>query len=333
VIGRNGSGKSTLLRLLAGTASPSSGSILVHARTGCLLDLGVGFHPLETGAQNAETSLVLLAGMSRREARRALPEVEAFADVGAFFARPLRTYSAGMQLRLAFAVAALMSPEVLITDEVIAVGDAVFQRKCERWFDAFRARGGSLILCAHDLSQVTRLCERALWLDHGAPRELGPSHDVARHYRESLGDEQAAGSGHAIGEPSGMPFEVVGLHLADERGREVRAIRPGATVVVTADVHSPAAVAQVCIGVLKDDLTPVYGVASDMEEAHAEALGGDRYRYRLRFTDLPLTPGPHRLRAHAMDETGTRLYDTVEIRFTVEGQEEPGLVRIAGGWR
>jgi lipopolysaccharide transport system ATP-binding protein len=334
VIGRNGSGKSTLLRLLAGTARPTAGVVEVRSRLGCLLDLGVGFHPLETGRENAETSLVLIAGMTRREARRAVREVEAFAEIGSFFERPLRTYSAGMQLRLAFAVAARLSPEVLITDEVIAVGDASFQRKCERWFDAFLGRGGSLVLCAHDLSQVNRLCDRALWLDHGRPRELGPSRDVTRHYRESLGEEQSpAGADHEIGEASGMPCEVVDLHVYDEDGREIRSVRHGGSMVVVADVHSPAAVAQVCIGVLRDDLTPIYGVSSDMEDARPERLGPDRYRYRLHFTDLPLTAGAHRVRAHAMDETGTRLYDTVEIKLVVEGEEEPGLVRIAGDWR
>lgn len=334
VIGRNGSGKSTLLRLLAGTARPSAGVVDVHARLGCLLDLGVGFHPLETGRQNAETSLVLIAGMTRREARRAVREVEDFAEIGRFFERPLRTYSAGMQLRLAFAVAARLSPEVLITDEVIAVGDAAFQRKCERWFDAFLARGGSLVLCAHDLSQVSRLCERTLWLDQGRPRELGPSREVARHYRESLGaDESGAGADHDIGAVSGMPCEVVDLHLYDGQGREIRSVPQGGAMVVVADVHSPGAVAQVCIGVLRDDLTPIYGVSSDMEDARPERVGPDRYRYRLHFTDLPLTGGAHRVRAHAMDETGTRLFDTVEIKFVVEGEEEPGLVRWRGDWR
>src|SRR5262249_43006365 len=162
-------------RLLAGTARPTSGTVDIRARMACLLDLGIGFHPMETGRQNAETSLRLLAGMSRREASMALREVEDFAEIGTFFERPLRTYSAGMQLRLAFAVASLLRPELLITDEVIVVGDAAFQRKCERWFDAFLSRGGSLVLCAHDLSQVTRLCESALWMEHGRMRELGQS--------------------------------------------------------------------------------------------------------------------------------------------------------------
>jgi lipopolysaccharide transport system ATP-binding protein len=334
VIGRNGAGKSTLLRLLAGTARPTVGSVEIAARMACLLDLGIGFHPMETGRQNAETSLRLIAGMSGRDARRALREVEDFAEIGAFFERPLRTYSAGMQLRLAFAVASRLSPELLITDEVIVVGDASFQRKCERWFDSFIARDGSLVLCTHDLSQVTRLCEHTLWLDGGRVRELGPSRDVARHYRESLADEaEPAGVEHAVGQGTSLPCELVDLHLTDPHGTEIRSVRPGDTIVISADIRAPAAVPEIHIGLTRADLTPIYGVSSDMDGAVPERVGPDVYRFRLTFPELPLTPGPHRLRAHAMDETGTRLYDTVEIEFVVEGEEEPGLVRLAGAWR
>lgn len=336
VIGRNGSGKSTLLRLLAGTARPSAGQVERGARLGCLLDLGVGFHPLETGRENAETSLVLLAGMTRREARRALVEVEAFAGIGGFFDRPLRTYSSGMQLRLAFATAVQMDPELLVTDEVIAVGDAAFQRRCERWLDGFLARGGSLILCSHDLDQVGRLCERALWLDRGRPRALGPSRETIRAYRESLGEDAGgAGATHDVGARAGLPFEVVDLHLRDAHGTERREVASGETIVVTADVQAPAAEPQLFVGITRGDLTPIYGVSSDMDGARPEPLGDDRYRFELAFPDLPLTPGPHRLRAHAMDETGTRLYDTVEIHFRVAGEERTGegLVRLAGEWQ
>ena len=333
VIGRNGAGKSTLLRLLAGTARPTSGTVESDARIACLLDLGIGFHPMETGRQNAETSLRLLAGMSRREAREALRKVEDFAEIGPFFERPLRTYSAGMHLRLAFAVASLLSPELLITDEVIVVGDAAFQRKCERWFDAFISGGGSLVLCSHDLSQVTRLCENALWIDAGRMRELGASREVARHYRESLAEEGTAGVQHASGEATSLPCELVDLHLTDPSGDDVRTVKYGDTIVVTADVRAPAAVPEVHVGLTRADLTPIYGVSSDMDRAVPERIGPDLYRFRLTFPDLPLTPGPHRLRAHAMDETGTRLYDTVEIRFAVEGDEEEGLIRLSGVWR
>jgi len=338
VIGRNGAGKSTLLRILAGVALPTEGRVETRARLACLLDLGVGFHSLETGRDNAETTLILQAGLSRREARRRLPEIEEFADIGAFFTRPIRTYSDGMRLRLAFATITVLEPEVLVTDEILAVGDEAFQQRCNAWFDRFLGRGGGLVLCSHDLSQIQRLCDRTLWLDGGGARELGDSRDVVRHYREAMGTAAAGGEegggdqghAHAVGRALGLPFEVVDLRLEDEDGVSVRDLAPDATIVVTADVHAPAGLPQVCIGITRADLTPVFGVASDMDDAVPARIAPELYRYRLRFPRLPLTAGSYRLRAHAMDETGTRLYDTVELTFSVAGDDEDaGLVRLA----
>jgi lipopolysaccharide transport system ATP-binding protein len=337
VIGRNGAGKSTLLRILSGVALPTEGHVEVRAKVACLLDLGVGFHPLETGRENVETALVLQAGLTRREARARLREVEEFADIGAFFERPIRTYSDGMRLRLAFATITVLSPEVLVTDEILAVGDQAFQQRSNRWFDRFLGNGGGLVLCAHDLAQVQRLCDRTLWLEGGVTREIGDSRDVVRHYREAMGTAAAggeegggvAGQAHAVGLTTGLPFEVVDLRLADDAGRPVRVLPPDATVVVTTEILAPAGVPQVCIGITRADLTPVYGVASDMDEAVPTQIGPGRYRYRLRFPRLPLTAGSYRLRAHAMDETGTRLYDTVELTFSIAGDDDDaGLVRL-----
>jgi lipopolysaccharide transport system ATP-binding protein len=342
LIGRNGSGKSTLLRLLAGVARPTTGLLELGARLGCLLDLGVGFHPQETGRENAEAALVLLGGMTRREARTACRDVQDFAGVGDFFDRPLRTYSAGMQLRVAFATATRLDPEVLVTDEVLAVGDEAFQRKCARYFDGFLAAGGTLVLCSHDLSQVQRLCDTTLWLDAGRVAELGETRDVIRHYRERMGSAAAggeegggvAGQSHAPGEPAGLPFEVIDLHLVDERGDEVRALGGDATVTAIVDVLAPGGVPNLFIGITREDLTPVYGVASDMDGAIPERIAEGRYRFRITFTALPLTAGRYRLRAHALDETATRLYDTVEIVFSVAGDDaELGLVRLPVEWR
>ncbi|MBM4185468.1 MAG: ABC transporter ATP-binding protein [Gemmatimonadetes bacterium] len=341
VIGSNGAGKSTLLRLIAGIARPSEGSVERRASVASLLDLGVGFHPLETGRENAEAALVLQAGMSRREARARLAEVAAFADIGQFFDRPIRIYSEGMRLRLGFAVATLLEPDVLVTDEILSVGDEGFQRRCDRWLDRFMSSGGTLVLCSHDLSQVQRLCARTLWIDHGRPRDMGESRAVIRAYRDSLGGdgrgteaEGVAGRSHAPGERTHLPFEVVALRLQDEAGVDTTSLPKGATVLVTVDLHAPAGVPQLFVGITRHDLTPVYGLASDMDGAPAERIDEEHYRYRIWFSDLPLAPERYRLRAHALDETGTRLYDTVEIFFeVVGGRDDGGLVHPVVHWQ
>jgi len=341
IVGRNGSGKSTLLRLLSGTARATTGRVHVGARLACLLELGTGFQALETGRQNAEGWLVLLGGMTRAEARRAAGEVAAFAQIGDYFDRPLRTYSSGMQLRVAFATAAMLDPEVLVADEVLAVGDDGFQRRCNAFFDRFLARGGSLVLCSHDLSQVQRLCERTLWLDGGRVRELDETRSVIRHYREAMGGapegaddaDRDAGALHRPGETTGLACEVVDLHLLDDGGEDVREVEPGASVAVVADLAGHGETPHVHISFTRDDATPVYGVSSDMDDVAPEPLGGGRYRYRLAFPSLALRPATYVLKAHALDETATRLYDTVEIRFRVRGEPSAALVDIAAAWR
>lgn len=339
VIGRNGAGKSTLLRLLAGTARPTRGTVRVRGKIASLLDLGVGFQSLETGRENAETSLVLQAGYSRREARDRAREVQAFAGLGDDFERPIRTYSDGMRLRLAFASLTLLDPDLLVTDEVLVVGDEGFQQKCRRWFEDFLGRGGTLVLCAHDLAQVQDLCPRTLWLDRGRAVEIGESREVIRHYREAMGSAAAGGeeaggedgARHEIGRRAGLPFEVVDLRLLGAEGTPRDEFDSGETIVVEVDLLAPSGIPRVHIGITREDLTPVFGVSSDMDDAHPTALGGDRYRYRLTFDHPPLTGGRHRLRAHALDETGTRLFDTVELAFSVRG-EAVGLVRLGSRW-
>lgn len=185
VLGRNGAGKSTLLRLLAGTARPTRGTVRVDGRIGLLLDLGAGLVEEMSGEENAAASLRLI-GLGSAAIAEALRFVREFADIGAFFEQPVRMYSQGMRLRLAYAAAIASRPDVLITDEVLAVGDEAFQRKCSRHMLDFVRGGGTLVLATHNLYLAEKLCETALWLDGGRARDVGACGRVAKAYRDAL---------------------------------------------------------------------------------------------------------------------------------------------------
>lgn len=166
VIGPNGAGKSTLLGLIAGVSSPDSGSIFVKGRVAALLELGSGFHPDLTGTENIKMNAALL-GFSREDCKRLLPEIVDFSELAEFLDEPLRTYSTGMVMRLAFSVAVNLNPDILITDEILAVGDHSFQQKCFERMREFRKAGKTLLFVSHAPGMLDKMCDRALWLDHG----------------------------------------------------------------------------------------------------------------------------------------------------------------------
>ena len=181
IIGENGAGKSTLLKIIAGVVRPSAGTVQVDARVGALLELGSGFHPDYTGRDNIHLSSALM-GLSRSAVRDKIDAIIDFADIGAHIDEPIKHYSSGMVVRLGFAVATTLEPEVLITDEVLAVGDESFQKKCITWIESYLARGGTLLLCSHSMFHVQTLCPEALWIHHGGVRMRGSSFDVTREY-------------------------------------------------------------------------------------------------------------------------------------------------------
>ncbi len=182
VVGANGAGKTTLLRLIAGVYRPDRGRVEVRGRRGTLLDLGGGFHPDLSGHENAEVA-ALVAGMPRAEFAARAGEIAAFAELEHALDAPVRTYSAGMTLRLGFAVATALEPALLVVDEVLAVGDVRFQEKCLERIAALRARGTALVVVSHSLELIEATCERALWLREGRPAALGPAREVCDGYR------------------------------------------------------------------------------------------------------------------------------------------------------
>lgn len=185
LIGRNGAGKTTLLKLLARITRPTEGNAEIHGRVGSLLEVGTGFHPELTGRENIFLSGAIL-GMSKGEICRKFDEIVAFAEVERFIDTPLKHYSSGMQMRLAFAVAAHLEPEILLVDEVLAVGDLAFQKKCLGKMQEVSQSGRTIVFVSHQMNQIRRLCERVIWLDAGQIRDSGPMSKVLGEYEAEL---------------------------------------------------------------------------------------------------------------------------------------------------
>ena len=185
LVGDNGSGKSTALRLIAGIYLPTSGVVETCGRIAAVIELGVGFNPELTGAENIVLYSAVM-GLSREEITRRFDDIVAFADIGDFIQEPVKYYSSGMQARLAFAVAVCVDPDILLVDEVLAVGDQEFRQRCLERLARFRRAGGTLIVVSHDMETVGDLCTRAVWLDHGRLRRDGPSGEVIQEYQSQV---------------------------------------------------------------------------------------------------------------------------------------------------
>jgi ABC-2 type transport system ATP-binding protein/lipopolysaccharide transport system ATP-binding protein len=183
IIGRNGAGKSTLLKVISRVLIPTEGRVRIRGKVSPLLELGAGFHPELTGRENIFLNGTLL-GHTRREIESRLPEIIEFAEIGEFIDAPLKAYSSGMMARLGFSVATTWKPEILILDEVLSVGDEAFRAKCQARMEKYRDHGTTTLLVTHDSSTVESLCSRAVWLDHGQIKAIGPSQEVVDLYRQ-----------------------------------------------------------------------------------------------------------------------------------------------------
>ena len=332
VIGENGAGKSTLLKAVAGVITPTRGSVTVRGRVGALLELGSGFHPEYTGAQNIDLAAALL-GITPAELAEKRDAIVRFADLGSHLDDPIKHYSSGMVVRLGFAVATALAPDVLLTDEVLAVGDESFQKKCMAWMERYLAGGGTLLLCSHSMYHVQKLCRHALWLKEGRVERYGPAIEVTQAYL-AWHEEKSGGAGARRPEvqTGGGPDVHRVKALALEPGEFVRM---GAPLVVRGEAYSPDGRAPVVlVGIVRADGTPVYGVATDMDGVSPAHASGDRFAFTLSLPSLALLPGKYLVRAHALDPEGLYLFDHVEVPLTVTGESrEMGLVRLEHAWQ
>jgi len=228
IIGRNGAGKSTLLKLIVGTTTPTEGSVHLYGRVAALLELGMGFHPDFSGRQNVWMAAQLL-GLTDHEITAALPEIETFAEIGRYIDEPVRTYSSGMQMRLAFSVATAVRPDILIVDEALSVGDAYFQHKCFARIRAFRAEGTTLLFVSHDPGAIKSLCDRAVLLDAGRVVVDGAPDQVLDHYNALIAEKENSASTLAV--PSAAQ---TGMRSGDKRA-----------CIISVECHNNQGIAQV----------------------------------------------------------------------------------------
>jgi ABC-type polysaccharide/polyol phosphate transport system ATPase subunit len=272
IVGENGSGKSTLLQIVAGILQPTAGRAAVNGRVSALLELGAGFNPEFSGRDNVYLNGSIL-GLSKRQIDERFDEIASFAEIGDFLDQPVKTYSSGMVVRLAFAVAINVEPEVLLVDEALAVGDIYFRQRCMRKVHELRARGVTILFVSHAVSDVKALGDRVLWLDHGRVRELGEPDRVIARYLAAMTEKDSAYQHHeaaarpavrAAG-PALAPevvetipnidhrygdgrAEILGIAVLDERGAPLGALEPGRSIVVRISARAKADVPMPMVG-------------------------------------------------------------------------------------
>jgi ABC-type polysaccharide/polyol phosphate transport system ATPase subunit len=336
VIGANGSGKSTLLKLLAGTAKPTSGTLDVRGRVAALLELGAGFHPDFTGRENAYLNGSLL-GLPRREMDKVMPQVEAFADIGEFFDAQVKTYSSGMYMRLGFAVAVHLDPDVLLVDEVLAVGDEYFQHKCFAKIAEFKKAGKTIVLVSHDLGTVGRLCERAVWLERGIARSYGPTRDVIASYHREVGEREQrerTARGEIGARYGSKEVEIVSARVCGPSGEPETVLESGRPAAFELRYRNNANVSDAVFGfyVYRDDGFGVYGTNTLMEAVEVPRRAEGVVRFVM--DPLALLPGAYDVDVGIIDPQD-RYYDYHEkgLSFRVVGSSrEVGLVRLPHRW-
>jgi lipopolysaccharide transport system ATP-binding protein len=288
LIGRNGAGKTTLLKILSRITKPTSGWAEIHGRVGSLLEVGTGFHPELTGRENAFLSGAIL-GMSRREIAGKFDEIVAFAELEKFIDTPVKHYSSGMYVRLAFAVAAHLEPEILLVDEVLAVGDINFQKKCLGKMGDVAKAGRTVVLVSHQLNQIRRLCQRVVWVDGGQVRRDGPTHEVVSAYESAMarGENSAGESSSSRAASTGrfLKWEIVA-----PRGEEPHVLTElcPTTVKFTVLVKTPVRNGHHGCALFNSDRQLIWAWSTD-----AVRLAPGQHEFCYTFPMLPLRPGPY----------------------------------------
>jgi lipopolysaccharide transport system ATP-binding protein len=335
IIGQNGAGKSTLLKLLCGVTQPSSGTLETNGTIASILELGTGFHPDFSGRDNAALNAAIL-GLNASEVRERLPQIVEFSELGDFIDRPVKTYSSGMYMRLAFSVAVNVDPDILVIDEALAVGDGHFQKKCIDRIREFQDAGKTILFCSHSLYYVSSICRRTLWLDQGRVMRFGPSLDVVHDYETFLLERDRQLPSH---EPpaSQSPVRFRELTVCDRNGapRDRFARGEDIHIRIRVEADSPEQPVHVIVG--------VHRAADDLQcftvGTHADGIpplsGQTQYELTARLTNVPLLRGDYSIIAFVGDENALTAFDRRDLRpgFSMTSDRfDVGVIAVDHRW-
>ncbi|MCE9672709.1 ABC transporter ATP-binding protein [Myxococcus stipitatus] len=346
IIGRNGSGKSTLLKLITGIYAPTSGVMEINGRISALLDLGAGFHPDFSGRENILINGIIL-GMSRAEVRARMDEIIAFSELGEFIDEPVRTYSSGMYMRLAFAVATHVDPDILIVDEILAVGDEHFSKKSLAKMKEFKRQGKTIVLVTHDLYTVEQWCDQAAWIDGGYIRRVGRPADVVAEYKQAIALAEAqdvAFTPPALTEGGGAlpqvyaagaeaPVRLSGLRLTAPDGGVCEHLSPETPVEICVDfsAQGPCEGAEFEVALLGSDGELLYETSTRVESVRLPSELPSSGRMRLVLERLGLLAGSYVLQVTARTRGGGE--STERRPFVVNSSlAERGVFRPVHHW-
>lgn len=354
IIGENGCGKSTLLKLLSRIMYPDAGSILIDGRVSALIELGAGFHPDMSGRENIYTNAAIF-GLTKREIDSRIQDIIDFSELGDHIDNPVRTYSSGMYMRLAFSVAINVDADVLLVDEILAVGDAAFQAKCFNRLREIKAQGTTIVIVSHSLSQIEQICDRSIWICDGRIRAEGAPRDVHPAYLDYMGERLATEA--QKGQTSELSSErlsekeepakkdenrwgnrdaqIIGVRLLDANGEEKTAFRTGdpVEIEVTYQVRKPLKNPACGIGIFRNDGLQCYGTNTVIDHLDNIVLG-TAGRIRCKISENQLLPAEYTLDV-AIHTTDGFAYDywRYAIRFRMYSEmEDVGTTRLAHEW-
>lgn len=354
IIGVNGAGKSTLLKLLVGTLQPTSGEISIEGQVAALLELGAGFHPEFTGRRNIYLNASLL-GVPDDNIAKLENDIIEFSELDYFIDRPVKTYSSGMYVRLAFSIATMVRPDILVIDEALSVGDMAFQRKCVERMNQFRAEQKTMVFCSHSMFHIQELCDTAIWIDQGKIREIGDSDKVVGHYEDFCNSkksynsikedlptelEETTDSESQSSEPVETEVQdcrINNLSVKDKSGNDIEELEPLGTVVLEMEVE-----------VLKDGIEGNFGFAfmKSSEEPHASFLTtevedvekgpfhkGDRFTVSLTVENFAMRVGEYYVLGGLADASGLLWYETKFSKLLrIKATKGVGPITMVSGW-